>query len=96
MAQIAALRYTINSLNSVSQVAPSAHFLANYYYKKTVPILSKVNEMNPQYKREVGNVLFEFIELLVMPSHALKVTGMLMGLPVTEIQKYMVNFDLFL
>ncbi len=96
MAQIDSLRYTIKTLNSVSQVAPSAHFLSNYYYNKTVQILSKVNEMNPQYKRDVGNVIFEFIELLVMPSDALKVTGMLMGLPVTEIKKYMVNFDLFL
>jgi hypothetical protein len=51
--------------------------------------------MNPQYKQTVGGAIFEFVQSLV-ESFAPKVTGMLIDLPVAEIQKYLVNFDLFL
>ena len=51
--------------------------------------------MNPQYKQTVGGAIFEFVQNLVH-GYAPKVTGMLIDLPVAEIQKYMVNFDLFL
>ena len=51
--------------------------------------------MNPQYKQTVGGAIFEFVQSLVQ-GYAPKVTGMLIDLPVPEIQKYMVNFDLFL
>ena len=51
--------------------------------------------MNPQYKQTVGGAIFEFVQKLVH-GYAPKVTGMLIDLPVPEIQKYMVNFDLFL
>jgi hypothetical protein len=77
------------------QVAPSAHPLSNKFYSVTVPILGAVNEMNPAYKQTVGGAIFEFVQSLV-ESFAPKVTGMLIDLPVAEIQKYLVNFDLFL
>ena len=51
--------------------------------------------MNPAYKQTVGGAIFEFVQSLV-ESFAPKVTGMLIELPVPEIQKYMVNFDHFL
>ncbi len=51
--------------------------------------------MNPNYKRIVGGTIFEFVQSLV-ENFAPKVTGMLIDLPVVEIQKYLVNFDLFL
>lgn len=50
--------------------------------------------MNPQYKQTVGGAIFEFVQSLVH-GYAPKVTGMLIDLPVPEIQKYMVSFDLF-
>ena len=50
--------------------------------------------MNPQYKQTVGGAIFEFVQSVVQ-GYAPKVTGMLIDLPVPEIQKYMVNFDLF-
>jgi hypothetical protein len=50
--------------------------------------------MNPQYKQTVGGAIFEFVQSFVQ-GYAPKVTGMLIDLPVPEIQKYMVNFDLF-
>ena len=75
-------------------VAPSAHPLSNKFYGITVSILGEVNEMNPHYKRTVGGAIFEFVQSFVQDI-APKVTGMLIDLPVAEIQKFMVNFDLF-
>ena len=51
--------------------------------------------MNPDYKNLVGHTIFGFVQSLV-ENFAPKVTGMLIDLPVSEIQKYLVNFDLFL
>jgi hypothetical protein len=51
--------------------------------------------MNPNYKNLVGGAIFEFVQSLV-EGFAPKVTGMLIDLPLAEIQKYLVNFDLFL
>jgi hypothetical protein len=51
--------------------------------------------MNPNYKTLVGGAIYEFVFSLV-EGLAPKVTGMLIDLPVPEIQKYLVNFDLFL
>ena len=51
--------------------------------------------MNPEYKQLIRGVVFEFVQGLVQ-GYAPKVTGMLIDLPFSEIQKYMVNFDLFL
>lgn len=61
----------------------------------TVPILGAVTELNPAYKQTVGGAIFESVQKIV-GDFAPKVTGMLIDLPVPEIQKYMVNFDLFL
>ena len=61
----------------------------------TVPILGAVTEQNPNYKQTVGGIIFEYVQKLVN-EFAPKVTGMLIDLPVPEIQKYLVNFELFL
>ena len=61
----------------------------------TVPLLGAVNDLNPNYKQTVGGAIFDSVQKLVN-DYAPKVTGMLIDLPVPEIQKYMVNFDLFL
>jgi hypothetical protein len=82
-------------LYPVVQVSPSTHSLSSKFYSVTVPILGGVNEMNPDYKNLVGNAIFEFVQSLVADC-APKVTGPLIDLPVAEIQKYLVNFDLFL
>jgi hypothetical protein len=84
-----------NMFPAVGQVVPSAHPLSGKFYSVTVPILGAVNEHNANYKQTVGGAIFEFVQQLV-ESYAPKVTGMLIDLPVVEIQKYMVNFDLFL
>ncbi len=75
-------------------VAQSTHPLAHNFYSVTIPIYSAVNEFNPNYKQTVGGVIYEFVQKL--SAYADKVTGKLIDLPVVEIQKYLVNFDLFL
>ena len=73
---------------------PSGHPLAESFYKATIPIINCIIEMNPNYKVTAGSAIFEFVSKLIGP-HAPKVTGMLIDLPVVEIQKFFCNFDLF-
>jgi hypothetical protein len=51
--------------------------------------------MNPYYRQLVADYIFEYVESLV-ENFAPKVTNMVIDLPVLEIRKYLVNFDLFL
>ena len=74
---------------------PSGHPLAESFYKVTMPIINCIIEMNPNYKVTAGDAIFAFVSKLIGPDGAPKVTGMLIGLPVAEIQKFFCNFDLF-
>ena len=58
-------------------------------------MLGIVTELYPNYKQTVGGIIFESVQKMV-GDYAPKVTGMLIDLPVPEIKKYMVDFDLFL
>ena len=57
-------------------------------------ILNAVVAENPNYKDQVGTVLYEFVNQLVGPK-APKITGMLIDLPIADIQLIMQNYDLF-
>ena len=63
-------------------VTPSQHPLACSFYEKTVHLLEKVNESNPQYKQDVGNVLFPFVASITSESYAPKITGMIIDLSI--------------
>ena len=69
--------------------------MANELYNKTVPIYNAISEINPNYKQHVGTCIFEFVTKLVGAEYAPKITGMLIDLPIIEIQRYCTNFDLF-
>jgi len=77
------------------QFAPSNEPMAQELYSKTAPIYAAIVEINPSYKQTVGSCIFEFVTKLVGPSSAHKITGMLIDLPIHEIQRYCTNFDLF-
>lgn len=77
------------------QFQPSADPMANELYQKTMPIYNAIIEINPSYKNTVGSCIFEFVTKIVGPSFAPKITGMLIDLPIAEIQKYCTNYDLF-
>ena len=57
-------------------------------------ILPAIVAENPNYKDQVGTVLYEFVNQLVGPQ-APKITGMLIDLPIADIQLIMQNYDLF-
>merc|ERR1711971_1242045 len=76
------------------QFVPSSDPLAAELYNKTMPIYAAITEINPSYKQTVGSTIFEFVTKLVGPQFAPKITGMLIDLPIVEIQRYVTNFDL--
>lgn len=69
--------------------------MANEFYNKTMPIYAAITEINPTYKQTVGTCIFEFVTKLVGQQYAPKITGMLIDLPIPEIQRYVTNFNLF-
>merc|ERR1719213_1123151 len=73
---------------------PSSDPMASELYSKTMPIYAAITEINPSYKQTVGSTIFEFVTKLVGPQFAPKITGMLIDLPIVEIQRYVTNFDL--
>lgn len=60
-----------------------------------MPIYAAITEINPSYKQIVGSTIFEFVTRLAGQQYAPKITGMLIDLPIVEIQRYATNFDLF-
>jgi len=61
------------------------------YLIKSVPLVPAVNVANPNYKHQVGEVIFEFVEKVledkgVQEDRAPKITGMLIDLPIEEIK----------
>lgn len=58
-------------------------------------IMPSIQEMNPKYKEQVGNCIYDFVLQQVGQDRAPKVTGMLIDLPIEEIKNYMANFDMF-
>lgn len=69
--------------------------MAQELYTKTMPIYNAITEINPSYKQTVGSTIFEFVTRIVGHQFAPKITGMLIDLPIVEIQRYVTNFDLF-
>jgi len=74
---------------------PSNDPMSHEFYSKTMPIYAAIIEINPSYKQTVGSCIFEFVTKIVGPQYAPKITGMLIDLPILEIQRYVTNFDLF-
>lgn len=77
------------------QFVPSNEPMSAELYQKTMPIYAAITEINPSYKQTVGSTIFEFVTKLVGTQFAPKITGMLIDLPIVEIQRYVTNFDLF-
>lgn len=60
-----------------------------------MPIYAAITTINPSYKQTVGSCIFEFVSRIVGTQYAPKITGMLIDLPVVEIQRFVVHYDLF-
>lgn len=64
------------------------------YMLTTSQILNAIVPENPAYKDQVGTVLYEYVNHLV-GAKAPKITGMLIDLPINDIQLILQNYDLF-
>jgi len=72
---------------------PQAATPAQRYLGITSKILPSVNERNPYLKEQVGQAIFEFVNMLVVQERAPKITGMLIELPVDQIKAFMGSFE---
>jgi hypothetical protein len=55
-------------------------------------LLPAVSPANPNYKGQVGEFIYEYVEKIAGDDKAPKITGMLIDLPIQEIQGYLVDF----
>jgi len=55
-------------------------------------VLPAVQPNNPNYKSQVGEFIYEYVEKIAGEDKAPKITGMLIDLPIQEIQGYIVDF----
>jgi len=58
-------------------------------------ILPSCSERNQNLKEQVGQIIYEFVSLMVPHERAPKVTGMLIEIPVDQIKAYMQDFQVF-
>ena len=63
------------------------------YLAKTLPVLNAIVAQNPNYKQNVGQTIFSFVQVLA-GSYAPKITGMLMEIPIDDIHDFMKSYDL--
>jgi len=56
-------------------------------------IAPAVVKQNPNYKTQVGEFIFEYVEKIAGEDNAPKITGMLIDLPTEEIKGYLVDFN---
>ncbi len=69
-------------------------FVASYL-SETSKIVPGVNPENPNYKSQVGEVIYSYTEKLIGEERAPKITGMLIDLPVEEIREYLTDYSKF-
>ena len=62
------------------------------YLQNGFKILPAVVPNNPNYKAQVGEFIYEYVEKIAGEDKAPKITGMLIDLPIEEIKGYVVNF----
>ena len=55
-------------------------------------MLPAVQDINPNLKDQVGQIIFDYIEKMVGQERAPKITGMLIELPIQQIQMYMSSY----
>lgn len=63
------------------------------YFASCQRLLPSVQERNPLLKDQVGQAIFEYVNMMVAPERAPKITGMLIELPVDQIKQYMQSLD---
>ena len=64
------------------------------YLQQASRVLPAVDKANPNYKAQVGEIIYEYVEKIADEEHAPKITGMLIDLPIEDIRGYLQNFNL--
>jgi hypothetical protein len=62
------------------------------YQQNGYKLLPAVSPQNPNYKAQVGEFIYEYVERIAGEDKAPKITGMLIDLPLPEIQGYLTDF----
>ena len=65
------------------------------FLRNGTTIQSAVTPQNPNYKQQVGEFIYEYVENIVGEEKAPKITGMLIDLHPEEIRQYLVDFGRF-
>jgi len=94
MHQMAEMNRNMAQQQTAPQGQSQSLTLDQKFVMTTNVILPAIIVDNPNYKDQVGTVLYEFVAQLVGPQ-APKITGMLIDLPINDIQLILQNYDLF-
>ena len=89
-----AIQQQQEQIRQAQQVQQQQLTIDQRYIMTANQILPAIVPENPNYKDQVGTVLYEFVNQLV-GQKAPKITGMLIDLPINDIQLIMQNYDLF-
>ena len=68
--------------------------LQQQYLGSTMRVSAAVVPENHNYKAQVGEAIYEFVEKIAGENKAPKITGMLIDLSVDEIRAYLANYDI--
>jgi len=64
------------------------------YLQQSQRLIPGVDKANPNYKAQVGEVIYEYVEKISDENLAPKITGMLIDLPIEDIKAYLGNFNI--
>jgi len=64
------------------------------YLQQSQRLIPAVDKANPNYKAQVGEVIYEYVEKISDENLAPKITGMLIDLPIEDIKAYLSNFSI--
>jgi hypothetical protein len=62
------------------------------YLQRAMQLIPHVTPVNPNYKMQVGEFIFEHVEKIAGEDVAPKITGMLIDLPIEEIINYLKDY----
>ena len=64
------------------------------YLQQSQRLIPAVDTANPNYKQQVGEVIYEYVEKISNENLAPKITGMLIDLPLEDIRAYLGNYSI--
>lgn len=82
---------TMNSSVGEKQQAQLSH--STKYLFQASKLLPSVTDRNPYIKEQVGNLIYDFVQTIIGPDKAPKITGMLIELPVQQIKQFLSSFE---